>query len=179
MVRSFSLTMSAIILSSCATGTANIKSSDYLQNNEGIALTTCKTPNSLNREILLYPKEYEHGFLKFSLPPIVLCTQEGKLAAIKLEAGEYYASSSFKTADKVGWNNVYKFTIEPNKINYIGDLRIAVRGTNIVTGLLAGFDQPQIHISALDNRQETVQKLKAERPDIVDQYEIVFDIAKR
>lgn len=179
MIRFFPLVLSAAILASCATGTPNIRPSENLMQDEGIVLTTCQTPNNTNKEIVLYPKGFKHQFMKFSLPPTVLCTKEGELAVIKLKAGEYYASTPLKTADKVGLDNLNKFTIQPSKINYIGDLTISIRQTNIAIGLLVGFDQPQINISASDRKNETLQRLQNHNPELLERYKVITSIAKK
>jgi len=152
-----------------------MQTGETLLSNEGIVLTTCKTPNSLSRIVNIFPENHKGGF-GAKMPPSVNCTQEGTLAVIKLEAGKYYTGY---TPDLRVFKHLPQFTVQPNKVNYIGDLRIAVRETNVVTGLLVGFDRPQVNVSVMDKSEETLQRLKDERPDIADKYEIVTDIATR
>ena len=172
MIKTFALLTCVSFLTGCVT-TQNMKPSEPLLENEGIVVTTCKTPNAINRVVSVIPADYKHTF--GDIPPHVSCSQEGKLAVIKLEAGDYHTGETKNF-------NVYKhlpsFTVQPNKINYIGDLRIAVSETNLMVGLLVGFQQPKISFSVVDERQETLQQLRDERPDIADNYKMVVDIAK-
>lgn len=170
MIRFFSLALSVTLLASCA-GTANMKTAEPLMANEGIVVTNCKTPHAIARYVNIFPENYKQKF--GTSVPSVKCTQDGVLAVIKLDAGDYHAGYALNESMV---KYLPKFKVQPKKVNYIGDLRIAVRETNVVTGLLAGFEQPKINVSALDNRQETIQRLKDERPDIAGKYEIVTDI---
>ena len=173
----FSLMLLSIALLTSCVGTPNIKSTENLTVNEGIAVTNCKTPNLISRYIMLYPEDYKPSFGR--LPPGVECTQNGVLAVIKLKAGKYYMGVAGYTPETPGFRNLPEFTIQPNKINYIGDLRIAVRETNVVAGLLAGFAQPKINISAVDEEKETLRILSEVYPDLIALYKVVSDIARK
>lgn len=177
MIRFFSFVIFAAILSSCAgmeiNGTGNVKTDEPLMLNEGVVVTNCKTPNTISRHVYIYPENFKSKF--GVIAPNVKCTQDGTLAVIKLDAGNYRVGNPLSDA---AIKYLPQFTVQPNKINYMGDLRIAVRETNVVTGLLVGFQQPQINVSVMDKTEETLQKLNDERPDIANKYEIVSDIAK-
>lgn len=170
MIKFLSLTLSLVVLASCA-GTANMKISEPLTTNEGIVVTNCKTPHSIARYINIFPEDHVQKF--GVMPPGVKCTQNGTLAVIKLEAGKYHAGF---TQNFNHYKHLPTFTVQPNKINYIGDLRFAANETNVVIGLLVGFKQPKVRVSALDKRQETMQRLRDERPDIADKYQVVYSI---
>lgn len=172
MFKKLSIIAPALLLSACVT-TPNLKPDETLAANEGILVTTCQTPNAVNRVVSVIREDYKHTF--GDLPPHLTCSREGTLAAIKLEAGQYHVGN---TTNFDAYKHLPKFTVKANKINYIGDLRIAVNETNVMVGLLAGFDKPTIRFSVVDERTETLQRLKAERPDISDNYSIVYDIAE-
>lgn len=170
MIKFFSLALSTTILASCV-GTANMKTAEPLLADEGIVVTNCKTPHAISRYVNIFPEGYKPKF--GTTPAGVKCTQDGTLAVIKLKAGNYHAGY---TQNFNYYQHLPQFTVQPNKINYIGDLRFASRETNVVVGLIAGFQQPKVNVSAIDNKQETIKQLQNQRPDITSRYAVVTDI---
>lgn len=158
------------MLASCTT--TNIQSGGTLLNNEGILLTTCKTPNAINRVVTVFPENYTPGWP----PPMINCSRTGNLAAIKFEKGKYYVGA---TNDFNEFKHLASFTLKPNKINYIGDLRIAVNETNVVSGLIAGFEQPKVNFSIMNKSEETISAFQTQYPELAGKYEIISNIPKK
>ena len=173
MIRFVSLILSTTILASCA-GTGNMKAGDHLAVSEGIVVTTCQTPNAISRYVNVFPESFKPKL--GSMAPMIKCTQGGTLHVLKLAAGNYH--TGYTPNHKI-FKHLPQFNVQANKINYIGDLRIAVRETNIASGLLAGFKQPKISFSAIDKQSDTMQRLNEQRPDIAGKYAVVSDIARK
>lgn len=175
MMKNISIFMAAALLSACTT-LKNMEHVDSLADNEGIALTICKNPKTFDTVLTVYPEDFKYSDV---FPPRFSCSKEGHLTVTKLEAGTYYLGRPGLSSESQGFKNLPQFTIVPNKINYIGDIRFAVVETNIISGLIAGFKQPKFNISAVDRKEETLQKLREGYPDIAARYDSVTDITRK
>lgn len=164
----------ALALSGCA-GTSDFKPSQSLQPNEGLVLTRCTTPHSISRYVSLLEHDFKHAFINTEIPKSVKCTQEGELSLIKMKASDYYMTIQAIVLSEDKQKTVPKFSVQANKINYIGDIYFEVRSTDWKATRVV----KNMELTASDKFAETMQAFKQQMPDMAGRYEVVKSVAQK
>ena len=136
------------MLSSCGTSTLNVTNDTVLRADEGLLVTTIHT-NVPKYTLTLIEKDARSGtaaaFNSENPENFVIATLPAKAYSLAM----FYQVGSLLINRTASFGDGFDFTIEPGKINYIGDLRL--------TG-----DGAELRIRVADNSDDVETKL-AER----------------
>lgn len=166
----------SLLLTSCVAA-SNVNSSQDLASNEGIVVTHCKTHDYKDRFFTFFDSNFEPTILFPGpyRPKRILCSPDGNFAYIKMKASDYYIYLGTQAVPKDARDNLAKFTVEANKINYIGDINFDHVNKQIL-------DTNKVHfytVSISNNLQETKQRLMNQEPELVNKYELITSIAAK
>jgi len=163
--------LSFCLLSACTT--SDFKETQSLKPDEGLILTECASGwgNMLN----VYESGYDTTkfFRHISESAVIIpCPKQDKLSLLKLKEGDYFIGSVGVTVYQPQ-SQALNFTIEPNKINYIGDLKYGSTLKTLDTHKTRTFT-----ISISDNFKETKEAFEKSMPNIAERYEVISRVAK-
>ena len=172
-----------LILQGCAT--SEFTAEKTLNPEQGILLAQFPCSSAL-RQLTLYKSGYDvqqRTIINKSLTgreAMFRCDDEGQPTLIALETGDYFIGDANVGGLFIPETSAYKFTIHPNKINYIGDINTSSRVMNsykrdyktTVTNISA-------NITVNDKFNEAVTLLKEVKPNVVTKYDIVKSVAHK
>jgi len=172
-----------LVLQGCAT--SEFTAEKTLNAEQGVLLAQFPC-SSVLRQLTLYKSGYnvqKRSIFNKSLTgreAMFRCSDEGQITLIALESGDYFIGDANLGGLFIPESRAYKFTIQPDKINYIGDINTSSR---VMNSYRRDYKTTVTNISAnieVNNKfNETVKLLKQEKPSISTKYKIVQAVAKK
>lgn len=139
-------------------GTKNIKDTDELEKNEGILLSNV---SSNDNDIFILFESNENTTAESEILEI-----NNELKVVPLAAGEYQIFEVRKNNNYARFRRLYNFTIEKNKITYIGD--IGVKSTD-----------EKVNAMVFDKSNKVKTMLEKQYPNIYKKYEFINKAPKK
>jgi len=170
-MKKYLLLFSISVLSACAT--PNITYDTELKAEEGVLLTKviCQNSNIPIISAAFYRiDQKQNSFLGPTEGGGIVVCKEPYLKILKVKEGEYYFGNVGQL--KIKKNNAYKFKIERNKANYIGNVVLSGRFQQMQNTLYLG-------LSVRDSEKLILDSFKDKYPDLYNKYEYVNALAKK